>query len=325
MKKLKIEIADTPNKRELGLMGRKNLDSDRGMLFKFPESQHLGFWMKNTYIPLDIAFLNEKGIVTQIEKMAPLSTRSIRSILPCKYALEVNKGWFDDNNIGIGDSIFGDGITHKHKREIVAQGKGFLNTIKDLITRPFKKKKEEPKKEDKDEPKIPSTILEEKKEEPVEPTNIKEEPLTPPEQKPEGAEYPQSAYVEQYQNADEPQINWLRDLRGRIRFANEFGLKMDVIYWTLNGHVLPPRRIMALPGEGYVVKNGPHGEYLVAFDMSPNISGGDGWTIKGNQPKSFLLDNIVNLSVLDMNNIEIKPEALEEMKRKNREDIEAVM
>ena len=311
MKKLKIEIADTPNKREAGLMGRKILASDRGMLFKFPEIQRLGFWMKNTYIPLDIAFLNEKGVITQIEKMSPLSTRSIQSVLPCKYALEVNKNWFDNNNINIGDSVFGDGITHRNKREIVAQGKGFINTIKDLISKPFKKK--EPKKEV---PKVVPPKVQEQEEPPV-PAQPEQQELNPPEQQPEGAEYPQSVYVEQYQNANDPQIDWLRDLRGRIRFANEFGLKMDIIYWTLNGHILPPRRIMALPGEGYVVKNGPHGEYLVAFDMSPNISGGDGWTIKGNQPKSFLLDNIVNLSVLDMNNQEIKPEDLKKMKEEN--------
>jgi uncharacterized membrane protein (UPF0127 family) len=94
MKKLKIELADTPSKRELGLMGRKKLAQNNGMLFKFPESNVLSFWMKNTYIPLDIAFLDDNGRIVQIESMNPLSTRTTSAKQPCRYALEVNKDWF---------------------------------------------------------------------------------------------------------------------------------------------------------------------------------------------------------------------------------------
>jgi uncharacterized membrane protein (UPF0127 family) len=317
MKKLKIELADTPSKRELGLMGRKKLAQNNGMLFKFPESNVLSFWMKNTYIPLDIAFIDEKGTITQIESMAPLSTRSIRSNKPCKYALEVNKNWFRENDVDIGFSIVGEGVTHRNKREITAQG-GFIKTIKDLLSRPFKKK-EEPKKEEvkpKETPKVEAI-----------PEKVEEQPkeLTPPEQQPEGGQYPQSLYLEKYDEEMADKVDWLRDLRGRIRFADEFNLKMEIIYWTLNGHILPPRKVMPLPGEGYVVKSGPNGEFLVAFDMSSNISGGDGWTIKGNQPKSFLLDNIVNLIVLDYNDQEINPNKLNEFRERSRQEVDRLM
>ena len=113
MKQLQIEVADTYAKREYGLMNRKKLAKNRGMLFKFPYFNKLSFWMKNTYIPLDIAFLDDKGRILQIESMCPLSTKPIVSNFPCRYALEVNKGWFEENGVKEGSIIFGEGITHK--------------------------------------------------------------------------------------------------------------------------------------------------------------------------------------------------------------------
>ena len=115
MKKLLIELADTHLKRELGLMNRKSLSKNEGMLFKFPYSTRLSFWMKDTYIPLDIAFLDERGKILQIESMSPLSTRAIVSSDYCKYALEVNKGWFKENEIKVGNLIGGRGISCRHK------------------------------------------------------------------------------------------------------------------------------------------------------------------------------------------------------------------
>lgn len=102
MPDIKAEIADTPGKRTVGLMGRKDLPDDAGMLFVFPRPDRLSFWMANTYIPLQIAFLDKSGKVLQIERMAPLSTRSIVSRHECKYALEVNDGWFDRHGISVG-------------------------------------------------------------------------------------------------------------------------------------------------------------------------------------------------------------------------------
>ena len=110
MKKLYVEIADTSIKREYGLMDRKHLSKNNGMLFKFPYPHHLGFWMKNTYLPLDIAFIDDNGTIIQIEEMIPLSTRAISSKERCRYALEVNHGWFQNNDIREGCKVFGNGI-----------------------------------------------------------------------------------------------------------------------------------------------------------------------------------------------------------------------
>jgi len=110
VKRLFVEIADTPYKREIGLMKRKNLDKNSGMLFRFKNSNNLSFWMKDTYIPLDIAFLNDSGKILQIEEMIPLSTRAISSKYPCRYALEVNRDWFKDNGIGVGSVMGGKGL-----------------------------------------------------------------------------------------------------------------------------------------------------------------------------------------------------------------------
>lgn len=115
MKRLFIELADSPQKRSYGLMGRKYLAPNSGMLFKFPYQDNLNFWMANTYIPLDIAFFNDDGKVLQIESMVPLSTRAIVSHKPCRYALEVNGGWFKDNGIKVGSHIGGVGISDLSK------------------------------------------------------------------------------------------------------------------------------------------------------------------------------------------------------------------
>jgi len=110
MKTLKVEIADTHIKREYGLMDRHSLDKNSGMLFKFPYKRPLSFWMKNTYLPLQIAFIDDDGQIFQIEEMAPLSTKPITANKSCKYALEVNHGWFDSNGIREGSNLLGCGF-----------------------------------------------------------------------------------------------------------------------------------------------------------------------------------------------------------------------
>ena len=102
---LDVEIADTPLKRSVGLMYRKNLDPESGMLFVFPESKSRSFWMKDTHIPLSIAYINEEGVITNIQNMDPLSLDSVPSKGNCRYALEVNKGWFDNHQIIPGDKV----------------------------------------------------------------------------------------------------------------------------------------------------------------------------------------------------------------------------
>ena len=102
---LKVEIADTPSAHETGLMYRKKLDEDRGMLFVFNKPQKLSFWGQNTYIPLDIAFISDKNIITKISHISPFSTKPILSDENCNRALEANYGYFDKNKIKVGDSI----------------------------------------------------------------------------------------------------------------------------------------------------------------------------------------------------------------------------
>lgn len=102
---IRAEIASTPASREVGLMGRKNLSENSGMLFDFHYERPLSFWMKNTYIPLQIAFINSDGKIIQIESMAPLSTKMVCSKSKCRYALEVNDGWFEKNKVSVGGKI----------------------------------------------------------------------------------------------------------------------------------------------------------------------------------------------------------------------------
>jgi uncharacterized membrane protein (UPF0127 family) len=107
---LKVKLAQTPEQQQRGLMnvqgmGPTKLPKDEGMLFVYRREEILSFWMKNTTLPLSIAFINKKGIITQIEKMEPLKTDSVRSAERSLYALEVNRGWFTKNNINVGDKV----------------------------------------------------------------------------------------------------------------------------------------------------------------------------------------------------------------------------
>ena len=96
---LDVELANTPLKRSLGLMYRKELPFNSGMLFVFPQSKNLSFWMKDTHIPLSIAYIDENGFIKNIENMNPEDITSIKSKSPCRFALEVNQGWFKKNKI----------------------------------------------------------------------------------------------------------------------------------------------------------------------------------------------------------------------------------
>jgi uncharacterized membrane protein (UPF0127 family) len=103
--KLYAEIAKTQEDHLRGLMGRKYLPYNSGMLFDFGKEKKLSFWMANTYIPLQIGFIKANGKIGQIERMAPLSTKQVKSNSEYRYALELNDGWFDDNKIYIGAQV----------------------------------------------------------------------------------------------------------------------------------------------------------------------------------------------------------------------------
>lgn len=101
-----IELAQNPNQTELGLMYRKSMAQNRGMLFIFPQEQERSFWMKNTYIPLDIVYINaEKQIVSIVKNAEPLSEISRPSLFPAQFVLELNGGVCDKLGIEVGDTI----------------------------------------------------------------------------------------------------------------------------------------------------------------------------------------------------------------------------
>lgn len=101
------EVAATEAARTTGLMRRFSLRPDHGMLFVFAEPQPLAFWMKNTYIPLSIAFIGSDGRILNIADMAPQTEMTHDSRGPALYALEMRKGWFAQFGIGPGDRVEG--------------------------------------------------------------------------------------------------------------------------------------------------------------------------------------------------------------------------
>ena len=105
--RLHVEVANTPKARNQGLMYRTILGEDCGMLFAFPASEVQSFWMKNTPLPLSIAFINESGNITNIEELQPFCLGSVYSSRPVKFALEMKQGWFKENDVKPGDNIRG--------------------------------------------------------------------------------------------------------------------------------------------------------------------------------------------------------------------------
>ncbi len=111
---LSVEIAQNEFRRRKGLMFRKRLPINEGMLFVFETEQRLNFWMRNTYIPLSIAYIDGCGVVREILEMSPLDdSKTYPSKYPAKYALEVNMGWFASRGITPGSRIIFDGCIGK--------------------------------------------------------------------------------------------------------------------------------------------------------------------------------------------------------------------
>lgn len=105
--KLVVEVASTPQARETGLMNRFSLQQDHGMLFVFEAPQPLAFWMKNTYIPLSVAFVDRNGRITNIEDMRPQDESTHWSNGAALYAIEMRQGWFAAKGIAPGDVVGG--------------------------------------------------------------------------------------------------------------------------------------------------------------------------------------------------------------------------
>jgi len=96
------EVARTPEERAEGLMYRQELPDGTGMLFVFDDNQVRSFWMQNTYVALDIAFLDPAFTVVDIQQMSPMTTDPHESKLPAMFALEVREGWFAEQGIAVG-------------------------------------------------------------------------------------------------------------------------------------------------------------------------------------------------------------------------------
>jgi len=103
--RLKAEVARSEAEQARGLMYRRELAPNRAMLFVYEEDRRLSFWMKNTFIPLSIAYLEADGTIAHIEDMHPQTLESHPSPVPVRYALEVNQGWFDANGIAPGSKV----------------------------------------------------------------------------------------------------------------------------------------------------------------------------------------------------------------------------
>jgi uncharacterized membrane protein (UPF0127 family) len=100
-----VEIARTDEERAKGLMFRKALPDGQGMIFVFDRDQQLSFWMKNTVIPLSIAFIASDGYIIEIKDMQPNDLNSVKSSRSVRYALEVPQGWFNRVNVKAGDVV----------------------------------------------------------------------------------------------------------------------------------------------------------------------------------------------------------------------------
>jgi uncharacterized membrane protein (UPF0127 family) len=97
------ELARSPEEQATGLMFRKTLADGRGMLFVYGDDRRLSFWMKNTLVPLSIAYLAADGTIREIHDMEPESLKAVSSTRSVRYALEVPQGWFDRAGLAVGD------------------------------------------------------------------------------------------------------------------------------------------------------------------------------------------------------------------------------
>ena len=105
---LNIEVPNSQTDFRLGLMFRESLEKDSGMLFIFDSIDYHSFHMKNTFIPLDIAFINEEGIIESIKELDPMNPIPVYPDSEIRYAVEVNRGWFAENGVEVGDILLED-------------------------------------------------------------------------------------------------------------------------------------------------------------------------------------------------------------------------
>ena len=108
---LHAELARTPQERDRGLAQRPSLAPDGAMLFVFADAQLQCFWMRDTHVPLSVAFVGDGGLVVGLADMAPLDETPHCSTQPVRYVLEVNRGWFAQHGLRAGASVAGEPFT----------------------------------------------------------------------------------------------------------------------------------------------------------------------------------------------------------------------
>ena len=132
---LVLEVPQSDGEFKCGLMFRESLEQDRGMLFIFESDDYWTFHMKNTFIPLDIAFIKEDGTIDSIKELDPMNPIPVYPDSEVRYAVEVNRGWFADNDVNVGDGLLED-IQEHHKKDadgntIPHEHEEELNEVKD--------------------------------------------------------------------------------------------------------------------------------------------------------------------------------------------------
>ena len=104
---IQAEVAATDESRQRGLMFREKLARNEGMLFVFPQIAYHAMWMRNTALPLSVAFLDDRVKILSIHEMQPFTEQSHQAAGPARFALEMNTGWFSANRIFAGDIVKG--------------------------------------------------------------------------------------------------------------------------------------------------------------------------------------------------------------------------
>lgn len=107
MYRIEAEVAANQDNRMVGLMQRRNMPPNRGMLFVFTEQQRHCMWMKNTLLPLSVAFMDEQGRILNVEDMQPQTEDNHCAARPARFALEMNLGWFRHKGLGAGTKVNG--------------------------------------------------------------------------------------------------------------------------------------------------------------------------------------------------------------------------
>jgi uncharacterized membrane protein (UPF0127 family) len=107
MYRIEAEVAADQKNRMQGLMNRRAMAAQQGMLFVFTEANRHCMWMRNTYLPLSVAFLDDQGVILNIEDMEPQTENNHCAAKPARFALEMNKGWFAQKGVKPGAKLSG--------------------------------------------------------------------------------------------------------------------------------------------------------------------------------------------------------------------------